>query len=387
MQSQNNADLFDQQDDKADADDFGVGLLAQMQLLQETQQARSAPEMSQANLAITAEADEEGEVDVVEPPEAQEEPAIADDGVLPDDAFLSEEESAQRISEHNDALDGVSAPDKQPSETTAPEAEGLGGGDQDAEASLVNEPFLGFASARELLAKGRSLDTAFAAGLRKPPVGDSDQQDDDQAQSNTVDMNAATAALMLGGIGLMKLGKTMGKGIGSVGAGISLWKSHKAEKEMNESISLLSSGLDNLRHKGLVQLDDESLPVGERQNMAKQFFSHPGNEVLLEQLFADADRVKAKARVLMEKSIKNDSSADAVADRVLEPLRRLTEKNEHMMDSLKLGDETLLERMDNAMNGLFDSLKAMFKAIAGKLGFGGGNKPESSGSKLAPTMG
>lgn len=375
MSLQNNAELIDQPVANDGADEFGDFLISQMQQIQE---AVNTSESSRLASEDTEPADAASSVS----PDLQDDQVAESDDVLPEDAFLSDDESEQHIKAHNDALDdSVASPSVAAESGEALEEPGN-------DASQLDTPFLGFSSARELMGKGGSLDMAMS-GLRKPPVLDNEPVAD-PAHRQTVEMNAASAALMMGGAGLMKIGQLVGKGVGSsvgaVGSGLSRWQIQKAEKEMNTSLSVLSAGLENLRHKGLGQLDDKGVGLAERQEMAKQFFASPGNGVLLEQLFADADRLKHKARVLLEKSVKDDSSADAVAEHVLEPLRRLTDKNEQMMESLKLGDETLLDRMDSAMNSLFSMLKNMLQKLADTLGLGKGEKPEASAAKPGPAM-
>ncbi|MCF6783412.1 hypothetical protein [Stutzerimonas stutzeri] len=390
---QDNADLFEhaagEDDDATELIDFlasqttnqiieeEVNSLAEQKHSAPTNEVNKAPESS------------------LEPLE-EEQLSLLDD-VLPDDAFLSEDESDQHIRSHNDALDGPPSVGDELAQVDDAEAEVRETSHESPEDGdhQANDPFLGFASARALIGDNQGLDKALS-GLRKPPSGLDKDQGNVQSRMEPVEMNAAGAAMMLGAMGLLKIGKLAalaGKGVGSgaglIGKGLSNWQGNRAEKEMQSSLSVVAAGLDNLRHKGLGQLDDINLGVSERQEMAKQFFARPGNEVLLEQLFADANRLKHKARTLLEKSVKASDPVDAEAliSRVLEPIRQFTDKNEQMMESLKVGEETLLDRMDNAMNSLFSLLREMLQKLADSLGLGKGEKPAASGVNSGPVMG
>ncbi|MBA1280235.1 hypothetical protein [Stutzerimonas stutzeri] len=317
-----------------------------------------------------------------------------------DDDFMSDEESEQTIKSHNDALDGGSnAGDA--CDTNGPEPDDEVD-NSEAEADLqgvasVEDPFLEFASARDFMGSGKSFDSVLSE-LRKPAINDDPSLFAEQAleRSSTsnvsepqggasgherVDIGAGQAALMMGGIGLLKLGQLVGKGVGAsaglvgngagyVGEQLSRWQVAKAEKDMRSSLTGLADGLGELRSQGLGRLDDKGVDLAERQEMAKQFFSRPGNERLLDDLFETANRLKRQAKVLFEKSAGAGETPDEVMGRVLEPMQRLIAQNEHMLESLKVGDESLLEKMDNAMNGLFDMIKAMFQKLTSSLGIG-----------------
>lgn len=350
--------------------------------------------------------------------------AVEDD--LPsEDEFLSEDDSDKIIRDHNAALDGKGASSEsatedentgqsESSDIQDGDEQSLKEGDEKEEEALASDPFLGFSSARDFMSSGRSFESVMS-GLRKPKhfAGERSSLGEkpvEQAgmvnESNTayadtpqrVEMNAGRAALMLGGAGLLKLGSLLGKGVssganlafsgaGKIGSGLNRWQVSKAEKELKGSLNSFSEGLNSLRAQGLGQLEDKGVSLDQRQEMAKQFFNRPGNEHLLEELFESAARMKAKARVLLEKSVNSDDSPDAVLDRVLEPMRRLTDQNEQLMASLKLGDETLLERMDNAMNSLFDLMKAMFQKLAETLGMDNSDKSAPSSSNQSPSLG
>ncbi|MDV5863640.1 hypothetical protein QM298_22725 [Pseudomonas mendocina] len=118
--------------------------------------------------------------------------------------------------------------------------------------------------------------------------------------------------------------------------------------------------------------------------MAHQFFSNPENKRYLDSLSEHAYKLKKQAMLMMDKGIKKGDAPDAVVERVLEPIRKFTEKNEALLDSVKIGGETLLQKMDSMMNSIFSSLQKLFQRIAGALGFGGGEKGPAA---TAPKMG
>lgn len=336
------------------------------------------------------------------------------------DDFLTDEESEQAIKSHNDALDGPAGKGDEGDEGDEGDLEVENVIEQESEQALendvevqddgptVDEPFLGFSSARSFMGSGQSFESALN-GLRKPSMKAADPlaaagqamdqveemnaQQRQQPNANADDrlqMNLGKAALMMGGMGLLKLGEMMGKGAGLMGKGagvignqISRYQMTRAEKEMSESLSVLSNSLDGLRSQGLGQLDDKGVSLAERQEMAKQFFAQPGNGKALEAMFDNVTKMKRQARILIEKGVNAGDSADAVMDRVLEPMRRLTEQNEPFLESLKMGGDTLLDKMDNAMNSLFEILKSMFQKLTNTLGLGSGAAAKQSG----PSMG
>lgn len=329
----------------------------------------------------------------------------------------SDEDSDAQIKAHNDALDGKTTPEitsdsdghtaEPETDVEIPEPEGP------SEAELINElfsqKFLGYNNARALLGSGDTLAgrldelrkplmrnererTALDEAMDAAPGADNENK---QGQGEQVSMSAGAAALMMGSAGLAKLGSVIGTSLGLVGQGCGLVGQEigrqidsRHSKQLKSSIVGLDTQMDMLRSQGLGQLDDKGMTLAERQNLAKQYFSQPGNKQQLEQLFEQADRLKQQARLMIEKGLKKGDSPDAVMDRVLEPLRRFTEQNEPFLESLKMGNETLLEKMDGAMNSLFDIIKRTFQRLAGALGIGAGaeDSPKANANS-APRQG
>jgi len=313
--------------------------------------------------------------------------------LLDDDEFLQPEESAALIQGHNDSLDGVS---------TKPEADVEGGTEEDideaAEASESSEvvadvqaqleqaieqaaeaepePFDGFASARDFMSNGASL-SGLVEKLSKPPVKTLQDQVE-SAMTNQqqpmaderIQMSLGKAAVLTGAYGLAKLSKTLAGGAGFVADQVHTWQMKSAEKKLNETLFSMDSRLHDFRSQGLFELDNGELSLSERQEMARQFFAQPDNKAKLNELFDSVNGLRRQARTLIEKSIDRNESPDEAATRALEPIKRFAESNEKFLESLKMGDVTLLEKVDNVMNSLFEMLKQMFSRMAQALGVG-----------------
>lgn len=324
--------------------------------------------------------------------------------------LVDDDESEAQIKAHNDALDGKAASENSldgDEPTVEPEAEA---GSQEQEgpseaeviSEMLNKPFLGFDNARSFMSNGQTM-TGLVEKLRKPPMRNSavgealdkalDRAGSDSEQSRAgdeqkVSMGVGQAVLMMGGMGLLKLGSVIGKGGSFVGDQMSRLIDTKHAQQLKASIGGLDTQMDMLRGMGLGQLDDKGMTLAERQNLAKQYFSQPGNKKQLEQLFEQVDKMKQQARLMIEKGLKKGDAPDAVMDRVLEPMRRFTEQNESFLESLKMGNETLLEKMDGAMNSLFEMIKRTFQRLAGALGVGAGAENGSSANATsAPRLG
>lgn len=341
-------------------------------------------------------------------PTAEHQPEVVDAGIseqidlpMADDDFLSEEESAALIQEHNDALDGVAPkPDVGPNEAEDSEAEAES--DDSLDATLVvndvqeqleqvieqgndatHEPFDGYSSARDFMSNGASI-SGLVEKLSKPPVKNLQNQVeaaiDGQATQQMVDdrmpLNLGKAAMLTGAYGLAKLSKMLSGGAELIAEPIHAWQVKGAEKKLGEDIQSIDSRLDSFRSQGLLELDNGDLPLTERQEMARQFFAQPGNKAMLSELFDSVDGLRRKARHLIEKSIDRGDSPDEAANRALEPIKRFVDSNERFLESLKIGDETLLEKMDNVMNSLFEMLKQMFARMAQMLGVGANKSAE-----------
>lgn len=310
--------------------------------------------------------------------------------------LFSDETSDALIKAHNDALDGKLDESTVENAEVEAIAEDASADDQeavtDAQNSLMSEPFFGFNNARSFMGSGQSM-AGIVEGLRKPPIKEVPPQGAAAQALNDAGINQAgakedpritltlgRAALLMGGMGLAKLGGMIGGGGSLIGSGIGKLYNLQQDKVLRNSMDRMSSQIGALRNEGLGQLEDKGIPLDERQNIAKQFFAQPENKAQLEQLFEQANKVKKQARLMIEKGLKDGESPDSVMDRVLEPMRRFTEQNESFLESVKIGSETLLERMDGAMNSLFELLKQMVQRLAGALGMGGaaGAEPASS---------
>lgn len=340
------------------------------------------------------------QLDVVSLVDAADEQSLEQqfDLLSADDEFLSEEESAALIQAHNDALDGGQKPTPDESDS-AENADSAGAEDEPAEvddadeitsetsldesAQRQPEPYGGHASAREFIANGASLDD-FVSQLSKPPVKSLQARVEDALDKpaaaagadDRVSMGLGKAALLTGGAGLMKLAQLISGGGGMISSGIHSWQLGKADKQLRDAVSGLGIQLDGFRAQGLSELDNGKLSLHERQEMASQFFAKPENKQQLLSMFDEVNTMKQRARGLIEKSIAKGESADAVLERVLEPIKHFTDANEKFLESLKMGNETLLEKLDDTMNSLFELLKQMFARLAQSLGIGGKQSSE-----------
>lgn len=314
-----------------------------------------------------------------------------------------------QIKAHNDALDGKKS---QPESAVSSGEDDLQDGpeavdeqaDSASEAEVINDilgkPFLGFDNARSFMGNGQSM-SGFVESLRKPPMRNAGvaatidnamdkigSEQNKSGEDQKVSMGLGQAVLMMGGMGLLKLGSVIGKGGNFVGDQMGRLIEAKHATQLKASISGLDSQMDMLRGQGLGQLDDKGMTLAERQNLAKQYFSQPGNKQQLEQMFEQVDKMKQQARLMIDKGLKKGDSPDAVMDRVLEPMRRFTEQNEAFLESVKIGNETLLDKVDGAMNSLFEMLKRTFQRLASAMGFGSEaeNGPKTNANN-APRLG
>ncbi|MDU4254469.1 hypothetical protein [Pseudomonas sp.] len=317
-----------------------------------------------------------------------------------DDEFMSTEESAALIKEHNDALNGVVEPASVPADSAVQEevadaqAESPELAADPASESLLEQaigdgvdaepdPFDGFKSARDFMTNGGSI-SGLVEKLNKPPVKamhspselplDAPLHAHSQAQAAGADprvqMGLGQAALMTGAYGLSKLSKLLADGAGMLGEPLHAWQLKKAETKLSSSLSTLDSRLNSFRSLGLSELDNDSLSLSDRQEMARQFFAQPDQKAALNEVFSSVNELRRNARVVMEKSMDRGATAEEAAENALEPLRRFTDANEKFLESLKMGDETMLEKMDNVLNGLFEMLKQMVARITEMLGVG-----------------
>jgi hypothetical protein len=314
-----------------------------------------------------------------------------------------------QIKAHNDALDGKKSQPESAANSSeddlqdVPEADNEqqdGASESDVINDILGKPFLGFDNARSFMGNGQSM-SGLIESLRKPPMrnagvaaafdnamdkvgGEQNKLSEDQK----ISMGLGQAVLMMGGMGLLKLGSVIGKGGSFVGDQMGRLIETTQAKQLKASISGLDAQMDMLRGQGLGQLDDKGMTLAERQNLAKQYFSQPGNKQQLEQMFEQVDKLKQQARLMIEKGLKKGDSPDAVMDRVLEPVRRFTEQNEAFLESVKMGNETLLEKMDGAMNSLFEMLKRTFQRLASAMGGGSAaeNGPKAN-TNSAPRLG
>ncbi|XLY90568.1 hypothetical protein ACK8QS_22370 (plasmid) [Ectopseudomonas mendocina] len=352
------------------AADFDLG---SVELISESIEQQPAPEFDLASVELISEGDGEFSFD--------------------DDDLLSSDESEAMIAAHNAVLSGG----KQEQDSSAEESPELG--DSVTEEDLlkqIEEPYFGSDSARSFMAKGESMNS-FMNGLQKPSMKEFPQDQFDRAMASSAaaqnnpqeaaprfEMSLGKAALLMGGVGLAKLGKAIGEGGGAISSSLSNYIDARQNAQLDRTISGFDSELQGLRDAGLSGLDDSRIPLDERQEMAHQFFSNPENKRYLDSLSEHAYKLKKQAMLMMDKGIKKGDAPDAVVERVLEPIRKFTEKNEALLDSVKIGGETLLQKMDSMMNSIFSSLQKLFQRIAGALGFGGGEKGPAA---TAPKMG
>lgn len=317
---------------------------------------------------------------------------------LDDDVLLTDEESEALIKAHNDALDGKV--ESEPGHDIEAVAElddsgsELSEGDAITENDVLNQPFFGFDNARSFVASGQTM-SGIIEGLRKPPVKSvnpqeaveqgiegAERQSKAALEDDRINLGLGKAAMLMGGLGLMKLGDMIGSGSGLIGSGIGKLYNMRQERALGAAIGSLDASMEMLRGQGMGQLDDKGVSLADRQSLAKQFFSQPENKAQLDALFDQADKIKQQARLMIDRGIKNGDAPDVVMDRVLEPMRRFTEKNEPFLESIKLGNDTLLDKMDNAMNSLFEMIKQIFQKLAGNLGIG---TSAGAGSSAAST--
>jgi hypothetical protein len=354
--------------------------------------------MSQENTAEVLPVAEHQQQEVVEA-------SLSEQFDLPmsDDDFLSEEESAAIIQAHNDALDGVVAkPDEAQDETVVSDAEGNVESSESLDAAEVAtdvqaqldqamekgsdaapEPFDGYSSAREFMSNGASI-SGLVEKLSKPPVKSLQNQVEaamdssapQQMADDRMQLSLGKAAMLTGAYGLAKLSKMLSGGADLIAEPIHAWQMKGAEKKLGEAIQSMDSRLDSFRSQGLFELDNGDLPLSERQEMARQFFAQPGNKAMLNDLFDSVNGLRRQARQLIEKSIDRGESPDEAANRALEPIKRFADSNEKFLESLKMGDQTLLEKVDNVMNSLFEMLKQMFARMAQMLGVGANKSAE-----------
>lgn len=323
------------------------------------------------------------------------EPTLSDSGDVADedlkaDPPLGDEGGLESDIEHGEEADADEA-----SEQLIEMALGAGTEDQP-------KPFDGFSNARDFMANGASLSglvgklskpaakveansgtpsaTQASGANAAPSQAPEDQQQGGPQPEDRVQMSLGRAALLTGAIGLSKLTKVVASGGNIIGDKLHDWQIGSAENKVNQSINSLQSRFADLRGKGLSGLDNPSLSLLDRQEMARQFFAQPENKGALGEMADLINKMGRDARTVIERSMSKGETADDAANRALSPLRRFTEENEKLLESLKDGNETLLEKMDNVMNSLFEMLKQLFTRLAQSMGVG--SKPSSG-----PSMG
>lgn len=242
--------------------------------------------------------------------------------------------------------------------------------------SLEKTPFGEASSARGFIERGHSMN-GLVAKLSKPPrnsagaeqeslhqpaVQDSHQG---QAAQERGDISLGRAIGMMGAKGLLGLGAMLGAGGSVVNSAITEYSFNRTERDFGDVISDIRAQMSDFHASGLSMLESESMTPEARETLTKQFFANPENTLKLDALVKNLDRMEWLSRKLIGKGVDRGMDGDMLLRQAVDPINRIMKEHEKLLESMKVGDRSLLERMEGSINNLFSVLRDLLVRAMG----------------------
>ena len=232
--------------------------------------------------------------------------------------------------------------------------EGISSSDQD----IRFVPYNGERNARAFVLKKGSVDE-LALLLQRVRLRELGQDIDSPSSTADAQPNINPLALLVAGLAAAPFTATA-----SVVNSLVAKHQHKRQTEqLNAGLTEASTSLRALSEGGFAKL----LAKGGDIDQAKvdRLLRKPENQAHLDSLMLAMNKANQGARALVGTGMKNGATGDDIQEHAIKPIADFIQENERLLAALKRGDdESLLEKFDKQLNGIFDGLQRLLSRIS-----------------------